>query len=280
MIKDVILRNVVPDNLRRWLRLKKQNVADTLFPYEPYTVTRSRGGYEYKAYIADRMAEGWYAWGEEGVDYPLQPEIRFLQRYGLQPGATIFDLGAHQCVIAVLMANIVGPDGRVVAVEATPRNAKIGERNRALNGTNNLRIVNAAIAESGGHIEFVPENNGSVSEMGGELSSVSVEAITIDTLASEYGAPDVLFIDVEGFEHRALMGGHGVLQSRPDCFVEIHTGCGLEEYGSSVADVIDIFNNLNYDLYHSLKSGNDTHTFKSLDIDSLPSERFFLIAIH
>jgi len=279
MVKDFILDRFVSQEFRRWLRFQKKTISNFLFPYEPKVVTRSRGGYEYKAYISDGMAEGWYGWGEIGVDYPIQPEIRFLQDYALQPGARVFDLGAHQCVIAVLMAKIVGSDGSVVAVEATPRNAEIGEKNRKLNKLDNLHIINAAISKDTGKIEFIPSNNGRVSEKGGELSSIAVDACTIDSLASKYGVPDLVFIDIEGFEHQALTGAERVLSTRPDFFVEIHAGCGLEEYGGSVEGVINLFNTLDYNLFYAPISGDDTHEFKPLDLSGLPAERFFLIAV-
>ena len=66
---------------------------------------------------------------------------------------------------------------------------------------------------------------------------VRVEAVTIDTLAARYGVPDVLFIDVEGFELHALRGAAQTLKAhRSDLYVEAHVGAGLERFGS-VADL-------------------------------------------
>ena len=52
----------------------------------------------------------------------IPPELSFLAQHRLRPGATVFDCGAHQCVIAMVMAKFVGATGKVIAVEASPLN--------------------------------------------------------------------------------------------------------------------------------------------------------------
>jgi hypothetical protein len=57
--------------------------------------------------------------------------------------------------------------------------------------------------------------------------------VTIDSLTRRYGPPDLLFIDVEGFELQALRGASSTLAvHRPDLFVEAHVGVGLERFGT------------------------------------------------
>jgi FkbM family methyltransferase len=279
MLKKTILDNFVPQDFRRWLRRQKGQIRDFLFPFEPYVVTHSTGGYEFKVHIADSMAESWYTQGKSDASRPLKPELALLKKHSLKPGALVFNLGAHQGVIATLLTKIVGPTGEVVAVEATPRNAEIGKKNRDINELENLQIVNAAISDTPGETEFLPFGNGRVSEKGGELASVKVKALTVDNFAAEYGSPDVLFLDIEGFELHALRGAENVLESRPDCFVEVHTGCGLEEYGNSVHEIIAVFKNLNYSIFVASVSGNEPQTFEPLDSVSLPTNKFFMIAL-
>lgn len=279
MLKKYLLDTFVPVGLRQWLRQQKGRVTHRLSPYEPHIVTRRRGEHEYKVYVADRMAEGWYAWGQPDVDYALQPELAFLQNHALQPGALVFDIGAHQCVVATLMAKIVGPTGTVVAVEATPRNVEIGLRNRTLNDLENLHILNAAISDTSGTIDFLPDNNGRVSTKGRMLATIQIETVTVDDLAAQYGTPNVLFIDVEGFELHALRGATHVLNAHPDCFIEVHTGCGLEDYGGSVEAILKLLEGHHYNLFIAAASSGNSHTFQPLLSEPLPTERFFLIAV-
>jgi FkbM family methyltransferase len=44
-----------------------------------------------------------------------------------------------------------------------------------------------------------------------------VEAITIDNLTQKYGSPDVVFVDIEGFEAHALQGRDTSIDRRLVC---------------------------------------------------------------
>src|SRR4051812_9218724 len=57
-------------------------------------------------------------WGELG-------EIAVLKQHRLRPGARVFNLGANHGVIALMLADAVGTDGQVVALEADPVNAEL-----------------------------------------------------------------------------------------------------------------------------------------------------------
>jgi hypothetical protein len=76
-----------------------------------------------------------------------------------------------------------------------------------------------------------------------------VEAITIDSLNQKYGRPDVVFVDIEGFEANALKGAAATLRTAADWFVEVHVGCGLEQYGGSAEQVLDRFDSTKYDRF-------------------------------
>ncbi len=62
------------------------------------------------------MAEGWY--DHDWVD--VMNEITLLRKSRLKVGARVFDIGAHQAVVALLLSRTVGPTGEVIAVEADP----------------------------------------------------------------------------------------------------------------------------------------------------------------
>src|SRR4051812_14328470 len=57
--------------------------------------------------IADAMASDWYDGDWAGV--AEFKEVSFLQGHRLKPGARVFDVGAHQCVMALVLARTVGP---------------------------------------------------------------------------------------------------------------------------------------------------------------------------
>jgi FkbM family methyltransferase len=205
------------------------------------------------------------------------PEIRVLQRHALRTGARVFDLGAHQGVVALMLADAVGPDGRVVAVEASPRNFAAASRNLALNPMPQVRLVNAAVADAPGRLWFGLGLNGNVDDGSRGWGRVEVPAVTIDELSRDHGWPDVLFMDVEGFECAALAGAAATLARTPDCFVEVHVGHRLERYHGSVEQVLAFFPDDRYELFAASETVKE---FAPLGADSpLRQDRFFLLAI-
>jgi len=227
-------------------------------------------GHPLKISIQDDLAEEWYdnLYGSGSMS-----EIEFLQRSRLKAGARVFDLGAHQGVVAMILARLVGDSGSVVAVEGTRYNTDVAVENCRLNGITNVTVKNAVAAEQGGlKMSFSETLNGSV---GNNLLPVEVTSVSIDSLADEHGMPDVVFIDVEGYECQVLAGGKKALSAGTDFFIEVHTGAGLERHGS-VEKVLAHFPAPKYTLFWSSPQKAE---FRPLsDRANVPRENFFLIA--
>jgi FkbM family methyltransferase len=212
--------------------------------FRPYLAEHEYAGVRLKVQIADPLARGWYdhPWGR-------LPEVDLLRSAGLLPGARVFDVGAHQGIVAMILARHVGPSGEVIAVEALSHNARICEVNRELNDMRRLRVEAAAIADRPGELEVVIDLNAQFCHRASTITTTKVRAVTIDDLADKYGPPDILFIDVEGYECHALRGAARVLARSPDCYVEIHRGCGLELAGGTLSDVFTFFPSDRYALH-------------------------------
>lgn len=220
-LASVLLPDGVAESVRRLMRRL------TVARYSAHDVRHIYGGLPLIIRIADPLAQGWY-----DHDTDAGTEITLLQRRGrLGPGARVFDLGAHQGVVALMLAGIVGPEGQVIAVEAVPHNARIATQNATANECRQLVVLHAAVGATDGSLWFEDRWNGAVSTRNGV--GIKVDAVTIDTLTGRYGAPAVLFIDVEGFELHALRGAsHTLAEHRPDLFVEAHVAAGLERFGT------------------------------------------------
>lgn len=245
------------------LRLAKSRWQRT--NYRQHIVKHTYAGFPLSLCIADSMAAQWY-----DRDWPMPTELAVLSERKLRPGALVLDAGAHQGVVALMLARMVAPNGRVIAVEASPRNVEIAEKNCSLNGVANVEVLHAAVGERAGTLRFSPAINGQVAG-NREWAAVDVTAVTIDALAERYGIPDVLFVDVEGYEAHVLRGSKRSLESGPDCFIEVHVGCGLEKFGGTVAMLMNCF--------------PEGYKFQFLDPDTgmetdRSDRRFFLIASH
>lgn len=252
--------------------LRAWHVRRLIRTYPARTVEHSYGGVPLKVRLTDPLAEGWY-----DHDWAALPEMAALQRGRLRPGARVFDIGAHQGVVAALLARVVGPSGQVVAVEASAHNCRAAAANRELNALPWIEVVHAAVSDRPGTVVFNEGLNGQLDDGSGDSGRVTVPAVTVDGLAERFGVPDVVFLDVEGAECLALSAASRVLACGADFFVEVHVGCGLEKLGGSVQRILSFFPD---DRFERSARGEADPGFRPLhDDDTLTGDRFFLLAL-
>jgi FkbM family methyltransferase len=261
-----------------WLsRLYLRHTADRkIAGYPSRIVHHEYGRFPLAISLEDPVAEKWY-----DHDWPIVPELACLCESGLRPGARVFDVGAHQGIVALMLSRLVGESGQVIAVEAEQHNFDVALTNRELNGAGNLEILHAAGGSDDGSLYFRGGLNGSVATRG-HIGLARVSAVSVDGLAERYGAPDVVFIDVEGYEEQVLHGATATIAAgMSDFFVEVHVGSGLESLGGSADAVLGQFDPASFQrLVSPAASELDEYGFCDLnDRREVVAERFFLIAL-
>jgi FkbM family methyltransferase len=263
-----MVRMAVPPPV--WRRLRVFRRRGHIRTYRRRLVQHVYSGFPLTVQLADAVGESWY-----DRDWEELPEILLLRRGRLREGARVFDLGAHQGVVALILARIVGSQGRVIALEANRHSHEVAQANQELNQADNLDVRHAAVSDRSGSLVF-DELAGRVDQGTNPVGAAAVPAMTIDQLADEYGVPDVLFIDVEGFECHALRGARRVLGGLPDTAVEVHVGAGLEAFGGSVEEMSSFFPQSDYELFMAPPG----ESFTTFDASAeLIASRFFLVAL-
>ena len=147
----------------------------------------------------------------KGVYEPEQTRL-FLE--SVQPGDTVWDIGANVGYYTVLAARKVGPDGRVIAFEADEENLRLLTRNVRSNECENVQIISAAVSDRIGEIAFISQRHTKGESAiapdrdGGDARTRLVKCITLDSYASDTGTgpPSVVKMDIEGAEVMALEG--------------------------------------------------------------------------
>jgi FkbM family methyltransferase len=164
----------------------------------------------------------------------------------------LFDVGANLGMYSLMAARRVGPQGEVHAFEPTPRLVRKVRDNAGLNGFSNIVVNQVAVADKLGTAQFFLCADDDQSSLAAVSDSViSVRTITLDDYIAENGIPrvDLMKIDVEGAEVRALEGGERLLSRpyAPTIFLEINP-LALEKMGSSAGALESLLRGHGYTL--------------------------------
>jgi FkbM family methyltransferase len=157
----------------------------------------------------------------------------------LPPGAgktekLLFDVGAN-CGFLALRHGLADPEVQVVCFEPHPRTFAILQRNIELNNLSlRVRPVQCAVGATSGKCRIELDAESSMAFMAKDTGSTSrpsleVSVVSLDNFCREQGVwPDVLKIDVEGFEVEVLHGATECLRRARRLVVEYHND-GLRE---------------------------------------------------
>jgi FkbM family methyltransferase len=179
-----------------------------------------------------------------------EPEVQSALAELIEPGQTVYDVGANIGFFTILCSRLVGPQGKVYAFEPIPENVVTLRHNIALNKLTNVVVIEQALSASTGTAEmfvspwsaFHSLNVDGASKRenhGPDGGQIMVETVTLDEFVQGDGvsAPDLIKLDVEGAELLVVEGMRETLRTvQPLLLVEVHDT--NREYGEFV-DSID-----------------------------------------
>lgn len=189
-----------------------------------------------------------------------EPEVRCIFRTLLPPDGVAVDVGANVGWHTLLMASLVGANGRVLAVEANPAIRQRLIENLRMNHFNNVEVIPCALANSEEPMNFYappvysPDSgNGYVisPDPTPRTNSIRVQARRLDAIVEHSGIKrlDLIKIDVEGFEWRVLQGGHETIAKfRPHIVFEYNSEF-VRRGGGTPALIGDFLRNQGYRLF-------------------------------
>lgn len=211
------------------------------FGFTPHEERLSVNDIPFDFVVSTPLAKNWYA--RKSNDY--SHEIAALAALDLRD-ATIFECGGHHGRDCVVMAKMVGPNGRVVSFEPHPDNVDVLRRNVRLNHLDNVIAVGAAVGSKPGALFIRSRSNAKVSRSG---SGIEVPVVTVDEWAEEQGFwPDIIKIDVEGYEFEILRGAQQALARTPALSIEVHCNI-VREFGWEPDALWDLVDVSKYDVF-------------------------------
>lgn len=216
-----------------------------LVTFRPHFLAKEVDGCRFEFYVGTREGQEWYGRFVDSRLYkPIEPELEKLATMA-RPGDIVADVGAHHGYFALLLSQWVGPRGKVVAFECLPANAAIAERNMALNHVGNVRVIRSAVGDHSGTVQIGDTSGGVLVDRSTVSRLMTVDMVTLDSVFAD-ATPDLLKIDVEGFELEVLRGARRCLAARPKLALEFH----CFKFADPVAHVGEILRLLPKDGYH------------------------------
>ena len=167
----------------------------------------------------------------------------------------IVDIGAHVGLVALPMASVAAPGGRVVCFEPAEANRRLLLEHAALNGLAAIEVVPCLVgADSRPDVPFfeMAEPTGMnalvVRKNADAYKATRRDQVSLDDFCAGRGlAPEVVKIDVEGAEIGVLRGARKTLaRHRPLIFLSVHPR-DIELMGENIEALSELIGSLGYD---------------------------------
>lgn len=151
-------------------------------------------------------------------------------RKRLKPGMVVADIGANIGYYALMEAKAAGQNGKVYAIEPVADNVALLKRNIGANGYGNIEVFEMAIGDKNCRKSIFLSKQSNLStfcknidlDQSGETADV--EVMTLDSFLEGKRLPDIVRMDVEGYEHEILQGMSRTMKKGRgmQLFIEVH----------------------------------------------------------
>ena len=186
-------------------------------------------------------------------------EDEIIEHFTPKQGDIVIDIGAHIGRYTIIASKRVGINGKVVAIEASPSNFEMLNRNIQLNQLTNIISLNHVVysketklklyspGQESGHTIY----NTIISDRAtNEEKFVKVNANTLDYILQSKGIKQEvnwIKIDVEGAEFEVLKGATNVLSKSNDIalLIEIHN---LKDNTNLYRPIVEFLNFYNFNI--------------------------------
>ncbi len=167
-----------------------------------------------------------------------EPVTAAVIEHLLQPGDIFFDVGANQGQFSLLGAQRVGKNGTVYSFEPNGLVRRLLEQSIVLNRFSNVHIQDAACVDKAGLfvLQLQPGTGNAYGgaktvDRTGEPNEQAVKGINLDEFVAEQAIDriDLMKMDIEGGEAKALIGMQAILKRRMlnGLIIEFHPELGL-----------------------------------------------------
>ena len=223
---------------------------------------------------------------------PSEGEDVVMKRI-IRGGDVVYDIGANFGIFSLLMSDLVGANGRVLAFEPNPEILKNLEL--TLSKKTNVKLFPVALSDQEGEATlFVPEdltmaslgNWTAEAKFGGEIHQTTCQMITLDNLVKTENLPLPAFVkcDVEGAELSVLRGGRSVFDraDAPLFMFEVNKDAakGLKN-DQVISEFLDALPQPRYKYFEIMKNGDlrstDSSNFDWTNVLAVPTSKLGIL---
>lgn len=209
-------------------------------------------------------------------------EIALLKKH-IQPGDTIFDIGANIGFYAKILSQLTGPNGKVHCFE--PDTTNFNHLKVETAGLTNIIINNKAVGPKTEKIKIYTSKNLNVDHRTYKPEEydkeIEIDAISLEDYLEVNAKVDFIKIDIQGFEMEAMKGMHTILKANHNIkMISEFWPYGLRKAGSSVSDYYNFLKNMNFNI-HLLKEDKlePLSLEKVQQLEPLGEEHYFNIFV-
>lgn len=183
--------------------------------------------------------------------------------YGLvKEGMKILDIGTNIGSTLLHFAKLTGDSGFVYGFEPDPINYKECLKNISLNEFKNIKVSNIGLGDENNEFDLYEDSDGN---RGGNRisfdqnnnkrkSRIKVEKLDDWSEKNQIVDVDLIKIDIEGFEYKALMGGEELIRKNlPILFIELDDN-NLKIVGDSAQGLVKLLEDWGYSIKNSLNN--------------------------
>ncbi|MCZ6671556.1 MAG: FkbM family methyltransferase, partial [Verrucomicrobia bacterium] len=180
--------------------------------------------------------------------------IKTFQK-NLSEGESFIDIGANEGFFSIYASKLVGPRGKIFAIEPQERLHQIIQKNAELNQLSSFSLIKKAVSDSKGTTEIIlgPDTNtgssGFIPPVKYYSPRQSVETDTLLNIVNQTGMDTIDFakVDVEGFEHEVILGSKELFRDKriTRIALELH-GRYLESRGLNGQEIVDFLKECGY----------------------------------
>ena len=214
-----------------------------------------------------------------------KPVTAVLQKV-LKPGSTFLDIGANIGYFSLVASRLVGDTGTVVSVEPSLRALRKFTDNVHRNRCQNILLLSVGAGDSFQRLRLTlaTESNiggSSIMAAGGPQPQVSIAVAPLNELLRPLNiVPDLVKLDVEGFELYALRGHFEEQNLTCPVICEI-TAEFLQRNGQSVGEMFGMMSGRGYAAYRLDSDGASVRGTRLNMLDNFESSpQFDVLFVH